>query len=225
VPDRSKPAAVVELGCGDGVNLFEIAGRIPIKAVGYELDRDAVQRGRRMAKALGLSNIEFRNEDATLAAPAGTVDIILLIDFLEHIHDPQALLRRCDDMLAPGGRLIISVPTPRYPQVFGQRFHQAVGHVVDGYRLEDLRNFLPDYELVIHKYNTGLLASALCAFFYRVLSRVSLPVLGPVLRAACIPLTRFDWMNGESLSCSLFAVFQKPLHCGAGLFQSAQARL
>jgi SAM-dependent methyltransferase len=209
--DRLKTVSVIEFGCGNGINLFEIAARIPVTAIGYDLNPEAIRDARRTAEILGISNIDFRNEDATVAAPECRADLVLLIDFLEHIPEPNAFLRRCDELLVPGGQLLISVPTPRFRRVFGDALHRAVGHLVDGYRLEDLQSLLPGYTLITHRFNTGLLASILCAIYYRVLIRIGVPVLGPLLRLACLPFARFDWLNARRLSCSLFAVFQKPL--------------
>lgn len=44
-------------------------------------------------------------------------DTILLADVLEHMADPSGALRRIHEMLAPDGRLIVSVPNVRHVSV------------------------------------------------------------------------------------------------------------
>ncbi|HXN46027.1 MAG TPA: class I SAM-dependent methyltransferase [Bryobacteraceae bacterium] len=203
--------AVLEFGCGDGVNLFELAARMPIRATGYDLSEPAIQRARRIADALGISTVEFRHEDATGSNPDRRADLILLIDFLEHIPEPQAFLTRCDAWLKPGGQILISVPAPRYPRVFGRRFANAIGHLVDGYQIEDLAGMAPPgYRLITWKYNTGVLASALCALHFRLLGRLRMPLLARLLQVPGLLLSGADWINGRRVSSSVFAAFEKP---------------
>ena len=72
-----------------------------------------------------------------------TFDWLLLIDVLEHLETPGQLLEKLDANVKEGGLVLISVPTPCYPRVFGEAFHREVGHVVDGYRLAALDRLLP----------------------------------------------------------------------------------
>src|SRR4051812_40291126 len=52
---------VLELGCGDGVNLFPIAHTLPdSRVVGVDLAPSAVERGRAAAQMLGLRNLSLR---------------------------------------------------------------------------------------------------------------------------------------------------------------------
>jgi 2-polyprenyl-3-methyl-5-hydroxy-6-metoxy-1,4-benzoquinol methylase len=51
--------------------------------------------------------------DLSLEAPPlehGSVDLLILADVLEHLPDPAAALRRLRPLLAPGARLVASVP-------------------------------------------------------------------------------------------------------------------
>jgi 2-polyprenyl-3-methyl-5-hydroxy-6-metoxy-1,4-benzoquinol methylase len=45
-------------------------------------------------------------------APA-SLDLVLCLDVLEHMTDPWSLVKRASALLAPGGRLIVSVPNIR----------------------------------------------------------------------------------------------------------------
>lgn len=41
---------------------------------------------------------------------SGTYDVILFNHSIEHMTDPEAALRRCTDLLAPGGKVLIQIP-------------------------------------------------------------------------------------------------------------------
>ena len=45
--------------------------------------------------------------------PGRTYDTILMLDVLEHLSDPEMALRHALDLLAPGGKLVITVPAFR----------------------------------------------------------------------------------------------------------------
>ena len=51
-----------------------------------------------------------RNLDITSIAPEGRFDRILLLDVVEHLRDPEKLLRDCKYLMAARARLIVSVP-------------------------------------------------------------------------------------------------------------------
>lgn len=56
--------------------------------------------------------------------PAGSFDLIMLSDVLEHVREPHALLRQLRQLLKDDGCLIISVPNWQDPEVrvFGQQY-------------------------------------------------------------------------------------------------------
>ncbi len=49
--------------------------------------------------------------------PAGTFDLVVFADVLEHLVDPGAVLRRALTWLAPAGHVLISVPNVRHVSV------------------------------------------------------------------------------------------------------------
>jgi SAM-dependent methyltransferase len=68
----------------------------------------------------------YRRVEADLSAYAAEhFDLILILDVLEHLADPAAILRRAAALLNPRGRLLISVPniahwSVRIPLIFGK---------------------------------------------------------------------------------------------------------
>jgi len=202
---------VLEVGCGEGLNLFALARRFDIRGEGYDLDPNHVAICQRLADARFPGQFRFVEADATAQLGLNdSFDVILLMDFLEHVPNPESVVAHCEPYLKRGGVMLVSVPTTRYPRVFGWAMHRRIGHLVDGYDLEDLLKLFPPRMRCIHyRYNTGIPAQVGCFLQFRVVSR--LPNEG--LRwLATIPLMAFrltDWWNSPSLSCSLFAVFEK----------------
>lgn len=56
---------------------------------------------------------------------AGTFDRIINLDVIEHIQDDQLALNQMYDILAPAGKIILSVPA--HPELFGPK-DEKVGH-------------------------------------------------------------------------------------------------
>lgn len=71
-----------------------------------------------------------------VSAKAGYFDTILCLDVLEHLVDPWSVVRRCRDLLRPGGVLIVSVPNARnyrlsFPLFFKGQFRLRDSGVMD----------------------------------------------------------------------------------------------
>lgn len=100
---------VLDLGCWDGLLLHTLRAVAACRGVGLERDRDAAAR----ARARGLEVVEGSLDDPAWPDALGgrRFDVVVLADVLEHTVEPVRVLRavreRC---LAPGGRVVVSVP-------------------------------------------------------------------------------------------------------------------
>ncbi len=103
VPPGSR---VLDLGAADGSVARVLAARgCDVTAV--ERDPDGV----RALAAAGLRAVRADlDHDGDLGLPSGAYDVVLLLDVLEHLVDPAAVLARATRWLAPGGRVMLSVP-------------------------------------------------------------------------------------------------------------------
>jgi SAM-dependent methyltransferase len=212
----------LDLGCGSGINLFELAARYPnLEGEGYDLDAPAISRAQHEADMLFPGRLKFFCSDIRKELPgkAASQDIVLLTDILEHIENPGQVVAEMSGVLIKGGQILVSVPTPNYPNVFGMEFHRFVGHVVNGYLLDDLKNMMPKHmRLLRYQYNTGPPASWFCGLHYRryiyssdsILSKTVKRCMRPLkLVDPFISLANIDFFNGPKCSCSLFAAFER----------------
>ncbi len=111
---------VLELGCGGGQYLRALQRRRPDLRL-YAVDKDpaAIQTVSRIA------GLECRLADvADLPYPDGHFSAVLGFDILEHVEDPDRVLRECARVLATGGRLHLYVPCEGNPgTVYVRRGH------------------------------------------------------------------------------------------------------
>jgi 2-polyprenyl-3-methyl-5-hydroxy-6-metoxy-1,4-benzoquinol methylase len=206
---------VLEIGCGDGVNAFELAKlarrqRVTLFYRGLDIDPEGLEKANRLAQRLKLDrDLQFLQSDANSIRSLGAEpwDIVILADVLEHLEAPEALLRDIRPALRAGGFFLVSVPTPHYERVFGAAFHRKIGHVRSGYRLEEINALFADIggHLVCHRYTTGLVGRLGCAAYYRAPATQILTALKAILLS---PLRLLDLYNSPGVSCSLFAAYR-----------------
>lgn len=103
VPWPKPGQRLLDFGCGNGEFLL-FARAIGWQAIGIDADVGAVA----MARSRGLSVLQGGIE--ALEDGLGRFDGITLAHVIEHVHDPVELLRRCHDLLAPGGWLWLETP-------------------------------------------------------------------------------------------------------------------
>jgi SAM-dependent methyltransferase len=98
---------VVDVGCGRGRALNELAGWFPSSTfVGYDLSEEAVRYARETAARRGLDNVRFHAEDAARLAelePAGSVDVVTTFDAVHDQADPGSVVRAIRHTLADDG--------------------------------------------------------------------------------------------------------------------------
>ncbi|MGY1712205.1 class I SAM-dependent methyltransferase [Geodermatophilus sp. SYSU D00758] len=104
-------ARVMELGCGTGHATVLLAQAFPASTfVGYDLAEDALDRGRQEAADRGLGNVTFERRDVTALAPPDPVDLVLTVDTIHDLPDPEAVLVAAGRSLRPGGVLLMIDP-------------------------------------------------------------------------------------------------------------------
>lgn len=100
-----KGARVLDVGCGTGSVSVHLVGNAAGSLVGVEPNEARAARARERG-------IDARTGILTpaLIKELGTFDVVVFADVLEHLPDPYAMLELAKTALAPGGRIVASVP-------------------------------------------------------------------------------------------------------------------
>lgn len=98
---------VLDVGCATGYLAAALAER-GCSVSGVEGDPEAAEQARPHLEQLIVGDLATLDLDAEL--DGARFDVVVLGDVLEHLVDPQSLLRRCTQLLAPGGSVVISMP-------------------------------------------------------------------------------------------------------------------
>ena len=205
--------SILDVGCGVGAFAFEIASKIPsMRIIGIDTDEHAIELANSIKVTSRLDNVEFYYHDANkpFPFPESSFDMVWLIDVLEHIQNDSAVISDVSRILKRGGYVLVSVPTPNYPRFFGKDFHLEIGHIRDGYWLEDLARLLSKHNLSVisHTYYTWVPSAFMCGMFYRYLRKNKISfLLSPILNT--LSFLDILWpVRNPKFSCSLLVKAQ-----------------
>jgi 2-polyprenyl-6-hydroxyphenyl methylase/3-demethylubiquinone-9 3-methyltransferase len=96
---------ILDIGCGGGI-LCEPLARLGASVVGADPSADNIQAAKLHAERSGLA-IDYRVTAAEALSDAGErFDAVLAMEVVEHVADVGRFVRRCADMVKPGGLLI-----------------------------------------------------------------------------------------------------------------------
>lgn len=98
---------IIDIGCGGGL-LSEPMARLGATVVGADAAAGNIPIAQVHADAQGLK-IDYRNTTAEAIAQAGErFDVVLNMEVVEHVNDPQGFLTACQSLLKPGGLMLCS---------------------------------------------------------------------------------------------------------------------
>ncbi len=121
------PHRVLDVGCGTGYLLRQLAARAPDAMELAGLDA-AAQMVRVAQESTDDPRARFQTGPAEhLPEPDGTFDLVLSTTSFDHWADQEAGLRECARVMAPGGRLVlVGQFSPHYlPTLIGSRRGKA----------------------------------------------------------------------------------------------------
>jgi 2-polyprenyl-6-hydroxyphenyl methylase/3-demethylubiquinone-9 3-methyltransferase len=100
-----KGLRILDIGCGGGI-LSEPLARLGAAMVGADPAETNIEVARAHAEQGGLS-IDYRATTAESLADAGErFDIVLAMEVVEHVSDVDLFVRRCAEMVKPGGMMV-----------------------------------------------------------------------------------------------------------------------
>ena len=92
---------VLDVGCGSGMIAFELGLAGFAQVIGV----DPFAAGDRLLD----NGVRIQRQD--LAEVTGTFDLVMFHHSLEHVPDPEGALRQAAQLLSPGGRILVRMPT------------------------------------------------------------------------------------------------------------------
>ncbi|MBV8944899.1 MAG: class I SAM-dependent methyltransferase [Solirubrobacterales bacterium] len=108
---RGTPERLLDIGCGNGEFLAAAAARWPsAELLGLELSEAAVDAAHRKVPTARLRACDLLAEAAATEGENGWATHAVCSEVLEHVDDPVGLLRSARQWLAPGCRLVVTVP-------------------------------------------------------------------------------------------------------------------
>ena len=105
-------ASILDIGCGAGAFAAGLreARSATLEIWGVEMDPEAARRATEVLDQVHVGDVREILSDL----PPGHFDCIVCNDVLEHIEEPQAVLRALQSLLRPEGRIVVSIPNVRY---------------------------------------------------------------------------------------------------------------
>lgn len=116
----SLPASlrILDAGCGSGRNMVALAARGRVTGV------EPASASLQVARERGVGDVVPGSLDEPLPFADGAFDLAVALDVLEHVADDEAALRELARVIAPGGRLLVTVP--QYGWLWGE--HDVLAH-------------------------------------------------------------------------------------------------
>ena len=101
------PSSLLDIGAGDGLFLDRLSSTAPSieELAGIELNEDAV----RVMRSKGY-NAHAGSASAVYPFDSARFDVVFAGEVIEHVFDPDAMLRECRRVLTRSGTLVITTP-------------------------------------------------------------------------------------------------------------------
>lgn len=117
---------VLDFGCGAGGKSLYYASLGAEKVVGLDIVESYKEESESLAARLGLADkFEFALRDATKSGfEDNSFDTIIMNDFMEHVSEPEKLLKEAKRIIRPGGKIFINFPPYYHP--FGAHLSDAI---------------------------------------------------------------------------------------------------
>ncbi|UOG93205.1 MAG: class I SAM-dependent methyltransferase [Candidatus Thiothrix sulfatifontis] len=150
-------AQVLELGCGDGSMSRLLRERCDAHIIGIDHNPDIVWQAQRYCDYVFTEDLD---DPHSLDALEGEkFDVITLVDVLEHLQHPEALLQRLKPLLLDEGQILISIPNIAHSSVrlelLNGRFDYETAGILDATHLkfftaESVQALLEEADFVVN---------------------------------------------------------------------------
>jgi len=111
---KNKPLVLIDLGCGKKIPFYFFAKKNKIifkKYIGIDpFVEEEIVTSLNKKKDILILNKALKKK---IPLPSSSVDYVVAFAFLEHIKNPADIIRETLRILKPGGKIIITTPTPK----------------------------------------------------------------------------------------------------------------
>ena len=99
---------LLDVGCGGGL-MAEPMRRLGFEVTAVDASAENIGTARAHAEQMGL-DIAYRaaTVEQLEAEDAGPFDVVLTLEVIEHVADPEAFVRTCARLVKPGGMLVVA---------------------------------------------------------------------------------------------------------------------
>jgi SAM-dependent methyltransferase len=180
-------ATILDVGTSTGANLRLLRDLGYTRVTGLDVSPDAI----RFCEAKGLGPVQ-QGDVCAIPFPDGHFDLVLATDVIEHVDDEAKALAEIRRVLAPGGRVLLTVPA--FPSLWGLQDDVALHR--RRYRLGSLLDLVR---------RAGLRPRR--AFYFNYLLFLPIWLARRVMRAARIRVRSEGEVNTPALNMLLNAIF------------------
>lgn len=130
--------SILEVGYGSGI-LLPILYSIGNSVYGIDLEADALKVKLNLEKIgvhVKLTNGDIRNVDY----PNESFDLVIAISVIEHIQEPQLIVKKVFNLLRHGGEFLVGMP--RVDSVMSKMFHLIGCRNIEDFHVTNYHQFL-----------------------------------------------------------------------------------
>ena len=104
-----KNQQVLDVGCGGGI-LADSMARTGASVLGIDLSTKALRVAQLHALEAEKTGVQYRevSVEALAAEQPGSFDVVTCMEMLEHVPDPDSVVRACSQLVKPGGWVFFS---------------------------------------------------------------------------------------------------------------------
>lgn len=112
--------SMLDLGCLDGSLILTCVKKLGVNGTGVDLSKHGISIAEHRAKEKGLNATFIQGKIEELLggfiAEGRKFDVVTCMEVIEHVDSPEELISLIDQVLAPGGTVVMSTPSFESPK-------------------------------------------------------------------------------------------------------------